>query len=186
MTRFPTLLPRHDAVIAGALAGIAALIWLAPIPRFSRSSQPSGSIPASPTIQTGTALPNIHQLETRPLFVKTRRPPPRSDQKPAAAIKTPKPLPSTSGMVLLGVLHSGSKSAALVILPGSAQPRQITPGAVLGDWVVKKILRDRLLLRSGHARAELVLPASVPGPLAPAPGFASEVPPLPQPSQAGR
>jgi hypothetical protein len=98
-------------------------------------------------------------LTARPLFAQSRRPPPPVPVVSAKPVIIPaKPTPTTDGMILLGVLHDGAKAIALVSLPGDPAPREVGLGAVLGDWVVTRILSDRVLLISGDTTTELVLP----------------------------
>jgi hypothetical protein len=101
----------------------------------------------------------MRQLIARPIFAQTRRPPPVATPKaPMALVLPSKPVPTTNGMILLGVLHTSTKAIALVMLPGDSVPRQVGIGAVLGDWVVTKIAANQVFLISGDLTAQLVLP----------------------------
>jgi len=141
-------------------AGIAALlVWVAPIPRLKSLSQTAPQPPTIPTLPNEESLPNMQQLIARPLFAQSRRPPPPVIvASPAPVTVAAKPLPTTNGMILLGVLHDGSTSIALVTLPGDPVPREVALGAVLEDWIVTKISGDRIFLHSGDTSTELILP----------------------------
>jgi len=138
----------------------ALLVWLAPIPALKIVAPVPAPPAATPALPTGNAPPVMTEVSARPLFAQTRRPPP--PVQIAAAVAPTRPVPTTNGMVLLGILRDHTKVVALVTLPGDQHPRRVVPGASLGDWVVKAISTDRLLLRSGGTNAELVLPRPVP------------------------
>ncbi len=164
-------------VVIQIAAGVAALlVWIAPVPKLKLSSLETPPLPSLPNLSVTGAVPNMQQLIARPLFAQTRRPPPPVvTPPPASVVALPKPVPTTNGMVLLGILHDGTKAIALVTLPGDTLPMQVASGAVLGAWVVKKISSDRLFLASGDTNAQLVLPQ--PSPPSNAPGTVGYTPP---------
>jgi general secretion pathway protein N len=147
---------KRDAAILIAVGLGAVLVWVAPVPTLKISIETPVMFAADPTLPTDPAAPAMTELTARPLFAQTRRPPP---PVPAAVVAPPvKPVPTTNGMVLLGILRDRTKVVALVTIPGDQRPVRVVPGASLGAWVLKQISTDRLLLRSGNTDAELVLP----------------------------
>lgn len=141
-------------------AGILAfLVWMAPVPHLRPFVPATISPPTVSNLPANEYLPSMQALITRPLFAQSRRPPPPPPVAlPVPAIIPPKPVPSTGGMVLLGVLHNGSMAVALVTLPTSSNPQEVKVGDALEDWTVTKILKDQIFLRSGDTIAQLLLP----------------------------
>jgi hypothetical protein len=157
-------LPAHrkQFILQIAIGAAALLVWIAPVPRLESLSQTAPQPPAIPDLPSEENLPNMQQLIARPLFAQSRRPPPPvTVAPPLAAIVPVKPLPTTEGMILLGVLRNGSKAIALVTLPGDPVPREVSLGAALGAWIVTRISGDRISLKSGETNAQLVLPQPV-------------------------
>lgn len=141
----------------GAVLAIAALvIWSAPVPKLRISGGTALRPPAMAMPPPAPASPDVSQLLARPLFTATRRPAPA----PAAAgpVTAPVPTASTSGIMLLGVLHVGRQALALISLAGQPRPQLAALGANVGDWVVTKITNNSVTLQSGPASAELDLP----------------------------
>jgi len=156
---------RRDAAIKIAIGAAALLVWIAPVPALKTSIATPVSPVAAPDLPGDPPAPAMHQLTARPLFAQTRRPPPPAPTVMAPAIV--KSVSTTNGMVLLGILRDRTKVVALVLLPGEPHPRRVVPGATLGDWQVKQISTDRLLLRSGGTNAELILPRPTSSPAVP-------------------
>ena len=161
----------NRGTILNIILGLMAIaLWVAPAPKPHVKRPHHIPVPVLLALPPVGAGPNMQQLITRPPFTQSRRPPAPAPVHADATAPLPPAAPTTNGLVLLGVLHAGPKAVALVALPGSTQPQEVVVGANLGDWVVEKILTDRLLLRSGAASAELVLPQpAVPPPANAAP-----------------
>jgi len=139
--------------------GIAALaIYFAPIPKLAPSHNHDAPRLALATLPDGTTVDDMQALISRPVFSATRRPPAPTPAKTRNSSIAAKPAPTTNGLMLLGILHAGTRAVALVTLPGTLHPQQITLGAILEDWTVTKILADRIELASGTTHAELTLP----------------------------
>jgi len=149
-------LPRVFQLILGSLT---LTILIAPIPslRLSQTSAPAAV--KLDSLPTSLPVMDMHELVERPIFAETRRP----LSKKIVVVMSPVvshviPVPNTDGMALMGVVHVGARAVALLSTLGHVSPDEVTPGAVIDNWTVEDILADRVLLRSGNARAELVLP----------------------------
>lgn len=154
----PEALRRNYGMILNvALGVVAVVVWLAPVPKLHILALRNISAPMLSVLPAGGGSQDMQQLINRPVFAQSRRPPPVAAHPVVNALAFP-PAPSTDGLVLLGVLHAGTRAVALVAVSGEGQPREIAVGAKLGDWVVKDIMTDRVVLQSGTISTALVLP----------------------------
>lgn len=147
----------YGMIVNLALGVVAAVVWLAPVPKLHMRAPRNIPAPALLALPVGGGDFDMQQLVSRPVFAQSRRPPPVVT-RPVANAPPPPPAPSTNGLVLLGVLHAGTRAVALVAVSGEGQPREVAVGAKLGDWVVKDIMTDRVVLQSGTISTALVLP----------------------------
>ena len=152
-------LPNLRKIDVRIVIGVAALlVWIAPVPALQVTVRHITSPPPTPDLPANHTMLAMHNTNARPMFAQTRRPLP---PVLAAGQAVSKPVPTTNGMVLLGILRDPSQVVALVKMPGDQGPRRVEVGAKLGDWVIKQITNDRLILRSDNVNAELLLPRPV-------------------------
>jgi general secretion pathway protein N len=136
------VIARPQPVLGATLVLLLALTawpWLrAPAP--DRRTQPGAA--------RGAALPVLPPLEQfretteRPLFAPNRR--------PTAAVRAAPPL----GLRLEGVMVIGSTKRA-VIKQADGQTARVGEGDRVGEWTVREITADRVMLGAGERRLEL-------------------------------
>jgi hypothetical protein len=136
---------RVGVTLAGAIVLALALAmwpWLRPLGSATvdaASERPSAAV-------AGLALPPLDQFrETaeRPLFAPSRRP--SATIAPAAA-----PL----GFRLDGVIIMGAQKRA-IIKQADGRTARVGEGDKIGEWVVRQIESDRVVLAAGERRLEL-------------------------------
>lgn len=107
--------------------------------------------PASDNSITLPSLPSYRQLLTRPLFTNTRKPPPRSANKPTQTIDLSKK------WKLTGVVVAGDNSHVFVQGIRDKSVRRLEMGATLDGWVLREITPEYAVLESGGREARLEL-----------------------------
>lgn len=121
------------------------------------------------------------QTLERPLFEKSRRPPPAKVSS-AADEKAPEPVAAgASGLSLAGIVRCGARSRAFVSGNNGADGEWYEVGQKISGWTIAKIRRIDLTLTSGDRAAELKLypdPSAAPAAAPPPPPPAPPIPPL--------
>lgn len=131
-----------------------AVAWLVPIgdagPRGTPDPEGNGpgfALPALPSLQSLT------ETTSRPLFNKTRRPPPAA-AGPAQA--TVEPAAAMLGRYRLsGVVIDGKTRKVLVAPAAGGKMVSVSEGDMLDGWKVERISPESLMLRAGD-RTETV------------------------------
>lgn len=91
----------------------------------------------------------------RPLFLPSRRPP----SVEAVAASTPTP-----DFSLFGVVISTGEPFALVTPDTGGDPIRVKQGEEISGWTVDRIESDRILIRQGRTKSELLLDFTAPAP----------------------
>lgn len=139
--------PRHLLVATALLLGLLVLWpWIAPIATDSRASG-SDAVALKTTVPSLPPAANFAAIAERPLFAPSRRPAPAS----AAIIEGS----GASRYRLLGLVSVGASRRAL--LADGARRIEVSEGAALDRWTVKRIDQDQVLLSSPQGDAVLTL-----------------------------
>lgn len=134
-----------DALLGAAIAVLLAFaVWPwarwalhAPDLRPEPAAAQTGAAPSLP------ALEAFHDIAARPLFSPSRR------SSATAATATPQ------GLRLEGVLVVGAEKRA-IIKQADGHTARVREGETIGEWTVRQIEQDRVLLVAGDRRLELV------------------------------
>ena len=135
------MIARPQPVLASALVVLAALAvwpWLrAPGPDLrSQSAAPhAAALPVLP------ALEQFRETTDRPLFAPNRR--------PSAAVQA-----APMGLRLEGVMVIGDAKRA-VIKQSDGQTARVVVGDKVGEWTVREITGEKVVLAAGDRRLEL-------------------------------
>lgn len=156
---------RAAGVLILVCAGLLALILLqldqTPLSRAARST-PAAAPHQTPVIDLEAedlqfdmpALSRYADIEARPLFSPTRRPPP-PDQEPT--VEEDEPAPVSRDLVLRGVATAGTDRVALIEERASRELVRATEGQSVGGWRVTSIEEQAVELegRGGQLVLEL-------------------------------
>jgi general secretion pathway protein N len=158
MRRAGLMALRLDHALGGAvlvLAAIAVWPWLAPLV----SPPPPRAAPlekAPPALAPLPPITSFAETIERPLFAPTRRPQPGGNATEA---------PVEGTYRLLGIVGEGSRRTALV---ASGNRRvNLAVGDTLGEWSVREIGQDRVVLSSATGATTLKLSRGAPEPATP-------------------
>jgi hypothetical protein len=134
----------HDGLLGGTIVVLLALaMW--PWARWAlHEPDRRPDIASSPSIVAPTLPPldAFREIAERPLFSPSRRP---SASAPAA---------TSQGMRLEGVLVVGAEKRA-IIKQADGHTARVAEGDMIGEWTVRQIERERVLLVAGDRRLEL-------------------------------
>lgn len=152
-----------STLLAAAAAAIASLSQLPPVPNAERPVPP-GPAATIPKAHSVEPLETYRAISERPLFSPSRRPlpPPLHETNappPAAAISPPSPPKSLPKLLLLAVAIAPDRREAVLRLP-TGKSSTMCEGDVIDDWVVKKILPDRIVFSLADREQELAFPAA--------------------------
>jgi len=134
----------HDGLLGAAIVVLLALaVWPwarwalhEPDRRTEIAASPSTIVPALPPLDA------FREITERPLFSPSRRP---SASVPATA---------SQGLRLEGVLVVGAEKHA-IIKQADGRTARVAEGETVGEWTVRQIERERVLLVAGDRRLEL-------------------------------
>jgi hypothetical protein len=134
----------YDGLLGGTIVVLLALaVWPwarwalhEPDRRPAIASSPSTIVPALPPLDA------FREIAERPLFFPSRRP---SASAPVAGLQ---------GMRLEGVLVVGAEKRA-IIKQADGRTARVAEGDMVGEWTVRQIERERVLLVAGERRLEL-------------------------------
>jgi general secretion pathway protein N len=136
--------PPHEALLGTAIVVLLALaVW--PWARWALHEPGRRPEAAPPAAAAAPALPPLEafrDIAERPLFSPSRRP------SATALAVTPQ------GLRLEGVLVIGSEKRAL-IKQADGHIARVGEGETVGEWTVRQIERERVLLVAGDRRLEL-------------------------------
>jgi hypothetical protein len=151
----PVLLAALNLLLLGAIA----LAWLSGRTAWTPPS-PIAPDPAlfAPPGEAGEALASSVELHARPLFAKSRRPPPppaEADELPDAVEP---PAGSIDGAALVGLVGGGEQGVALVSL--DSEIRRVPVGGLLAGWRLTEIrgLVASFSNEAGESRELLIKP----------------------------
>jgi len=135
---------RQDALLGAAIVVMLALaIW--PWARWALREPERRSESATTQATAAPALPPLdafRDIAERPLFSPSRRP-------SAAALAV-----APQGLRLEGVLVVGAEKRA-IIKQADGHTARVVEGETVGEWTVREIDRDHVLLVAGDRRLEL-------------------------------
>lgn len=121
---------------------------------------PEIQIPHQSDIPMSPAL----ELQQRPLFERSRRPPRQPDQPPVIAVREPvamqqvtiKPAPPPAPTIL-GIVASPDRQLVVLRHPSDAKVVYAELGATIGGWTLVDIGVDRVMLKWADERRELIV-----------------------------
>ena len=110
----------------------------------------SGDITSIDSV-TFPSLPSYRQLQTRPLFTATRKPPPRPAVQAAQGVDLGKK------WKLTGIIVAGEESHVFMQGIRDKSVQRLETGAVLDGWELSEIAPEFVLFRSGARETTLEL-----------------------------
>lgn len=151
-----------------SVAGFGLLDWklsglevdVAPVrPPAVAAAQPGGPSLAAGAGAAALSLDALPETLARPLFSKTRRP---AAARLAGTTEVPAPIEQApvapEGLRLVGFMSSKERGPQALIRGGSDVPGNwVKVGEAVAGWTLSRIEKDRVVLESGGATAELVL-----------------------------
>jgi hypothetical protein len=134
----------QDALLGAAIVVLLAVaVW--PWARWALHEpdrRPEVAAAAAPAASALPPLEAFRDIAARPLFVPSRRP--SATASPVAP----------QGLRLEGVLVVGAEKRA-IIKQADGHTAHVREGETIGEWTVRQIERERVLLVSGDRRLEL-------------------------------
>lgn len=148
--------------LLGLCVALAITVYLQAGSELSLPDAPANAgAPLAPALELGDeptlAMPPIEHFSetvTRPLFMSTRRPP-----EPGAPVVVAPETARTSPLALelSGIVISPRARIALLIRARSREVIRVSEGDLVGDWLVRSIQPDRVILEQNGKRQELKL-----------------------------
>jgi hypothetical protein len=91
----------------------------------------------------------------RPLFSRSRRPPPPAAEQPGDATAAGEQ--AAARIALNGVLLTDTRKVALLRFDNDSKVMHVAEGQEAGGWLIKKIAPDRVVVRRGQQESEILL-----------------------------
>jgi hypothetical protein len=167
MMASPGLRSRLALPLLGLCAALAAAVYLQAGSELSLPDDPAIAVaPVTPALELGdepalamAPIEHFSETVTRPLFMATRRPP----EPGAPVVATPEPARSSPlALELSGIVISPRERVALLVRARSGEVIRVSEGELVGNWVVRSIHPDRVILEQEGKRQELRLEDKAP------------------------
>ena len=150
------------ASFSGIMSLMIIAVWLIPDPESPKgASKASEIVGASATVGTKGPAGTLVDLRERPPFWPDRQVPvPIVAPAPAAPpVPPPPPLPLPSAeLTLIGIVNGPEGRIAVLRVKASGKLERHVEGETVEQWILARILIDRLVLVRGGSEDELTFP----------------------------